>query len=93
MEEFDFQKIPQEEGERWMKEVFATHESPEEIAEILLSHNVMLVDVIAVYGIDAGRLYEIFRPEVARRKFVEVLNSIYGKKCVYLSQEKRKDKQ
>ena len=74
MEQFDFQKIPQEEGERWLKEVFTTHDRPDEIAEILLSHNVSVIDVIAICGVDEGRMYEIFRPAVALRKLKEILN-------------------
>ena len=74
MEQFDFQKIPQEEGERWLKEVFATHDRPDEIAEILLSHNVSVIDVIAICGVDEGRMYEIFRQAVALGKLKEILN-------------------
>ena len=74
MEQFDFQKIPQEEGERWLKEVFATHDRPDEIAKILLSHNVSVIDVIAICGVDEGRMYEIFRPAVALGKLKETLN-------------------
>lgn len=74
MEEFDFQKIPREEGERWLKEVFVTHDQPDEIAEILLEHNVSLIDVIAICGVDEGRMYEIFRPAIVRKKLREMLN-------------------
>lgn len=74
MEQFDFQKIPQEKGERWLKEVFATHDRPDEIAEILLSHNVSVIDVIAICGADEGRMYEIFRPAIAWKKLKETLN-------------------
>lgn len=74
MERFDFQKIPREEGERWLKEIFATHDQPDEITEILLEHNVSLIDLIAICGVDEGRMYEIFRPIIARRKLKETLN-------------------
>ena len=87
MERFDFQKTPQEEGERWLREVFATHERPDEITEILLEHNVSLIDVIAICGEDAGGMYKIFRPVVAMRKFREThnkhqLNKLYGSDLV-----------
>lgn len=72
--QFDFQKIPREEGERWLKEVFATHDQPDEITEILLGHNVSLIDVIAICGVDEGRMYEIFRPAIAWKKLKETLN-------------------
>lgn len=74
MEQFDFQKMPQEEGERWLKEVFATHDQPDEITEILLEHNVSLIDVIAICGVDEGRMYEIFRPAIVWKKLREMLN-------------------
>lgn len=83
MESFDFQTIPVEEGERWLKKVFKTHDSPDEITEILLTHNVSLVDVIAICGEDAGTMYTVFRPVIAMRKFREThdklqLNKLYG---------------
>lgn len=87
MENFDFQAIPAEEGEKWLKGVFGAHERPDEITEILLAHNVSLTDVIAICGEDAGAMYEVFRPVIAMRKFREThdkirLNKLYGNDLV-----------
>lgn len=87
MENFDFQKAPVEEGEKWLKEIFESYTRPDEITEILLAHNVSLADVIAICGEDAGAMYEVFRPVVAMRKFRETrdkkqLNKLYGSDLV-----------